>query len=119
MLFRIASAAVIVGLLSSFAGVGSAEPSIQTITIKAKRFSFSPSEITLKKGEPVKLSLTSDDVPHSLVIKELNVNANIAKGHSTEVTVTPGQTGDFKGVCGRFCGMGHGSMRLIVHVTDK
>lgn len=119
MLFRTAIITISAALLCCSSASTIAEAPIKTINIEAKRFSFSPAEITLKKGETVKLSLISEDVPHSLVIKGLNVNAAIVKAHPTEVTVTPEQAGDFKGVCGRFCGMGHGSMRLVVHVTDK
>ena len=119
MLFRAGIVAISAAILSFSTASTIAEQPVKTINIEAKRFSFSPAEITLKKGETVKLSLVSDDVAHSLVIKELHVNAPIVKGHPTEVLVTPEQVGDFKGACGRFCGSGHGSMHLVVHVTDK
>lgn len=95
-----------------------AQAAVGVIEIHAKRFSFTPSEITIKKGETVKLVLTSDDVTHSLVIPDLHVNAKITKGHSTEVTITPNTTGDFHGKCGHFCGSGHGSMTFMVHVKQ-
>ena len=92
--------------------------SANTIEIHAHRFNFSPAEITLKKGETVTLKLYSDDVPHSLVIRDLGVNQEVSKGHPGEVTVTPEKTGDFHGKCGRFCGSGHGSMSFTVHVQE-
>ena len=93
-------------------------PTAQTITIHAKKFEFIPAEITLKKGETVKLELTSDDVHHSLLVKGLGINGDMKKGKITEVTITPEETGDFKGECGVFCGMGHKKMRFIVHVVN-
>src|SRR5258706_368672 len=51
-----------------------AQDEIRTIEIHASRFAFTPSEITLKKGETVKLRLLSDDVTHALFIPDLNVN---------------------------------------------
>lgn len=96
-----------------------AQDATRTIEVHAKRYAFSPAEITIKKGEPVKLALTSDDVTHSLVIPELNVRELIKKGQTTEVTITPPKEGDFKGKCGHFCGSGHGSMVFTVHVTDN
>jgi len=90
----------------------------QTIEIHAHRYEFSPSQITLKKGETVTLKLFSDDVPHSLVVKELGINKEVSKSHPEEVTVTPDKVGDFRGKCGRFCGSGHGSMALTVHVQE-
>jgi len=88
----------------------------QTIEVHAKRFSFEPAEITVKKGETVKLHLVSDDVPHSLLIKDLGVNQQVSKGHPADVTFTADKVGDFQGKCGRFCGSGHGSMIFTVHV---
>lgn len=99
--------------------VAHAQEATRTIEIHAKRFSFQPSEITIKKGEPVKLLLTSDDVSHSLLIEGLHVNGTMTKGHVTEVLLTPDTAGDFHGKCGRFCGSGHGSMTFTVHVTDN
>jgi cytochrome c oxidase subunit 2 len=88
-----------------------------TIEIHAHRYAFTPPEITLKKGEAVKLDLFSDDVTHSLVIKDLGINQTITKGKTAEVTLTPQKTGDFHGQCGHFCGSGHGKMTFVVHVT--
>ena len=96
-----------------------AQNAARTIEIHAKRFSFSPAEITLKKSETVKLVVTSEDVTHSLVIPDLHVNAEVAKDHPTEVTITPDKVGDFQGKCGHFCGKGHASMKFLAHVTNK
>jgi cytochrome c oxidase subunit 2 len=105
-------------LLLSTIRVTAADDSPQTIEIHAKKFEFVPAEITLKKGVPVKLKLISDDVAHSLVIKGLNVNQMMKAGDVSEITVTPAETGDFNGVCGVFCGVGHGKMKLVVHVVN-
>jgi cytochrome c oxidase subunit II len=102
-----------------FAMSAFAQSSPRRIEIHARRFSFTPAEITLEKGEPVTLALTSDDVPHSLVVEGLHINSKITKGHVTEVNLTPETVGDFKGKCGRFCGSGHGSMVFMIHVVDK
>jgi cytochrome c oxidase subunit 2 len=88
------------------------------VEVHAKRFSFSPNELTLKKGEPVLLVLTSDDVSHGLRFRELNVNLKAPKGGSTEAQFTPNMTGDFVGHCSVFCGSGHGSMALTLHVVE-
>jgi cytochrome c oxidase subunit 2 len=91
----------------------------RVIEIHAKRFAFEPAEITVKKGETVKLSLVSDDVAHSLLISEVGINAAMTKGHPTTVEITPDKVGDFPGRCGKFCGSGHGSMRFVLHVTGQ
>jgi len=90
----------------------------QRIAVTAKRFTFTPGELTLKKGEPVVLVLTSEDVSHGLSFKELGVNIKVAKGQTTEFAFTPDKTGDFVGHCSVFCGTGHGSMKLTLHVVE-
>jgi cytochrome c oxidase subunit 2 len=95
-----------------------AQQATQTIEIHAHRFSFEPSEITLKRGETVQLRLTSEDVTHALVVPDLGINQEIRKGKPVEVTVKPNAVGDFQGQCGHFCGSGHGSMRFVVHVKE-
>ena len=91
--------------------------STRTIEIHAHRYAFEPSEITVKKGETVQLHLISDDVPHSLLIPDLGINEPTTKSHPGDATLTPKNTGDFHGRCGRFCGSGHGRMLFTVHVV--
>lgn len=88
------------------------------IEITAMRFNFMPGELTLKKGEPVILVLKSEDVTHGFRIKELGIDMKAAKGQTSEFSFTPDQAGDFVGHCSTFCGSGHGSMKLPIHVTE-
>jgi cytochrome c oxidase subunit II len=88
------------------------------IEITAKRFAFDPGEITLKKGEPVVLVLKSADVAHGLRFRDLNVDVKVRAGGTAEVAFTPQKTGDFVGHCSVFCGSGHGSMAIKLHVVD-
>jgi cytochrome c oxidase subunit II len=92
-----------------------AEP--QRIEITAKKFSFTPGEITLKKGQPVVLVLKSMDVGHGLRIRDLGVDMKVKAGQTAEVTITPDKAGDFTGHCSVFCGSGHGSMAIKLHVV--
>jgi cytochrome c oxidase subunit 2 len=95
-----------------------AEVSTRHVEIVAKRFAFVPAEVTLKKGEPVDLVLKSADVPHGLRFRDLNVEVNVGKGATREVHFVPNKTGTFTGHCSVFCGAGHGSMTLTLHVVD-
>ena len=88
------------------------------IDVSVKKFGYAPAEITLKKGEPVVLVLTTEDVTHGLKFKELNLNTRIEKGKPSELAFTPDHAGDFVGHCSVFCGSGHGSMTLTLHVTE-
>jgi cytochrome c oxidase subunit 2 len=96
-----------------------AEPNnAHRIEITAKRFEFAPSEITVKKGEPVVLVIKSADVAHGLRFRELNLNVTVSKGGTGQLSFTPDKTGDFVGHCSVFCGSGHGSMTLTMHVVN-
>jgi cytochrome c oxidase subunit 2 len=90
----------------------------RNISITAQRFSFSPNEITIRKGEEVTLVIQSKDVGHGLLIEDLGVRTEVKKGQTAEVKFTPDTVGTFEGKCAHFCGVGHGSMTLTVHVTE-
>lgn len=87
------------------------------VEITAQRYRFNPNVVTLKKGQPVILILKSLDVPHGLRIRELGVEVKVTKGGTAEVHFTPQKAGDPVGHCFVFCGVGHGTMTLIVHVV--
>jgi cytochrome c oxidase subunit 2 len=89
----------------------------KTVEITAKRFEFTPNEVTLKVNEPVVLVFKSEDATHGMHFDDLNINAVIAKGTGAEVKCTPDKVGDFVGHCAVFCGTGHGGMMLTIHVV--
>ena len=94
-----------------------AEPP-QVIEIKAKKYEFSPSEITLKKGTPVVLRLSTEDRSHGFFVKPLNIDADIKPGQVTEVAITPDATGDYVVICDHYCGLGHGNMKMTLTVVQ-
>jgi len=108
------------GLLLSLASLPSAfaQDAPQRIEITAKRFSYDPGEITLKKGQPVVLVLKSADVAHGFRLSELKIDAQIPAGGTKEIHVTPQRTGEFVAHCSVFCGPGHASMAMKVHVVN-
>jgi cytochrome c oxidase subunit 2 len=95
-----------------------AEEAPRRVEIVAKRWDYTPGEVTLKKGVPVVIVLASKDTDHGLKFKELNLNIKAKKGQTSEVTFTPSVAGAFTGQCSVFCGSGHGSMRLVMNVTE-
>jgi cytochrome c oxidase subunit 2 len=95
-----------------------AEEAPKSIQVVARRFAFEPAEITIKKGQPVVLVLKSEDVAHGLRFRDLNLDVKVDKGSSAELRFTPDKTGDFVGHCSVFCGSGHGTMTLTLHVVD-
>jgi cytochrome c oxidase subunit 2 len=94
------------------------QASPRRIEVSAKRFEYLPGEVTLKKGEPVVLVLKSVDVPHGIRFKELGIETKAGKGQTSELAFTPDKAGTFVGHCSVFCGSGHGSMTLTLHVVE-
>ena len=105
-------------LRASETSLGESIAAPHRVVIVAKRFSFDPATVTLKKGEPVDLVLQNSDVQHGLRFRELGVEVKAPKGGSGEVQFTPDKTGDFVGQCSVFCGEGHGRMAFTLHVVD-
>jgi cytochrome c oxidase subunit II len=109
-------AIVVVMLMSVGAArkVRAQEPKV--IDITAKRYTFSPSTIKLKKGETVTLRLHSEDVVHGFFSRPLKLDETIEPGKTTEVTITPQVAGTFTTICDHFCGAGHGNMAMTIVV---
>lgn len=88
------------------------------IQIKAKRFSFTPNEITVQKGQPVRLLITALDVSHGFAIDAFKIKKKIdvEAEEPTVVEFTPDKEGVYDFYCVVFCGSGHEGMRgkLIV-----
>ncbi len=74
---------------------------IRTINIEAGSFYYNPKEIRAKKGETLKIVMTSKDMMHDFVIDDLNVKLPITKaGDTNEVTFTVDKAGTFEYYCG-------------------
>ncbi len=110
--------AAIMAITQLFVFATSAQRTPRRIEVAARRFEYTPSEITLKKGEPVVLVLKSVDVDHGLRLKELGVDAKVNKGQTSDIPFTPTMAGTFVGHCSVFCGSGHGKMTLTLHIVE-
>lgn len=90
----------------------------QVVKITAKKFEYSPREITLKKGVPVTVELTSLDRTHGFNCPGLNVRSDIPPGQTTRVRFVPDKAGRFDFHCDLFCGSGHEQMTGTFIVTE-
>ncbi len=116
--FRVAAAglALVASLLAVASPPVRAQDEPRVIVITAKRFEFSPNQITLAKGETVKLQIKSEDVTHGLFVRPLGIDTEIVPGRVTELTVTPETAGTYRAICDHFCGAGHGGMKMTIVV---
>lgn len=90
----------------------------RVIKIVAQRFSYTPSDIVVKKGQPVVLELTSLDFVHGFKIPDLDLRADIPPGKVTRVRITPRTVGVYDFLCDNFCGAGHEEMSGRIIVQD-
>lgn len=90
----------------------------RVIAIQAKKFVYTPNEITLKKDEPVVLAFTAIDFIHGFFIPDMSIRADLMPGQVTEVRLTPGKTGEYAFLCDNFCGSGHEEMNGKIIVTE-
>jgi cytochrome c oxidase subunit 2 len=95
-----------------------ADSTVQTITVHAVRYEFDPAEITVERGQTVRLVFIADDVAHGVAINELGVDVDLPKHKAQTVTITPTAVGDFEGECSKYCGSGHSGMTFVVHVRQ-
>ncbi len=107
-------AAVIAGKAESVAG--------QTIELHgtmSETGGWTPSDITARAGEPIRLRLTSDDVIHGFAVGQSSLPAlDVKPGEVTETTLTFDEPGKYTFYCTRWCGPNHWRMRGTIEVTS-
>jgi len=69
-------------------------------------------------GKPVKLTLTSADVIHSLFIPAFRIKEDAVPGMKTHLWFNAGEIGSYDIYCTEYCGAGHSHMRSKVVVMS-
>lgn len=115
----IASLVGLAGLAALAMGGASvlAQAKPRVIKVSARRFTYSPSVIELKRGEPVVLELTTEDVFMGFNLPDFNVRSDIVPGKTSTLALTPDKSGTFIFLCDVFCGDGHETMSGKMVVT--
>jgi cytochrome c oxidase subunit 2 len=83
----------------------------RVVEITAKRFGFTPNQISLKKGETVTLRLHSEDVTHGFFMRKLKIDSAVEAGQTTDVTITPETAGSFYDHLRSFLGANEGNIK--------
>ena len=117
----ICAAALAAGLALGSVGGGllaAAPPAGTVVTITAHRFAYEPNLITVKKGQPVTIEISSSDRLHGFVLSAFGIRLDASPDGKNRVTFTPQQTGTFLFHCDVFCGDGHEDMEGHLVVVD-
>jgi cytochrome c oxidase subunit 2 len=94
-----------------------AQPQEQVIKVVARRFTYSPNRLMLRKGVPVTLELTTADVLMGFNAPDFQVRADIVPGQVSRVRLVPDKVGTFTFLCDIFCGSGHETMSGTIVVA--
>ena len=114
----VAMAVLLFGFIATYVAAQSAHANEKVIKITAKRFDYTPGKLTLKKGEPVVLELSTSDVLMGFNLPDFNVRADIVPDKVVQVRFVPDKTGTFTFVCDIFCGTKHEEMNGTITVVD-
>ncbi|MEZ5234186.1 MAG: cytochrome c oxidase subunit II [Acidimicrobiales bacterium] len=71
-------------------------------------------EIHIPVGTPVELTLTTEDVIHSVWVPQLSGKVDMIPGEVTELRFEADTAGTYLGQCAELCGLQHARMRLHV-----
>lgn len=86
------------------------------ISVEARQWEFTPSEIVVSEGQTVRLRLQSFDVTHGFFLSAFGVNEVLAPGEERVVEFVADKVGEFAFSCSVPCGEGHSSMEGVLIV---
>jgi cytochrome c oxidase subunit 2 len=87
-------------------------------TDKGAQF-FTANEMHIPVGQPVVLTLTSNNVIHSFWVPALAGKKDVVPGHPNTLTIEADRPGIYTGQCAEYCGLSHANMRLRVVAESK
>jgi len=101
------------------------DPLVVTVTARQFQWEFyyvdaavSSDTLVLPVGRPVELQFTSADVIHSFWVPAFGEKIDAVPDMVTSLTVTPQNTGIYRGVCAVLCGAGHEAMQADVLIQE-
>ena len=75
--------------------------------------------LTLPVGEPVTVTLKSEDVIHAFYVPKFLFKRDAVPGRDNTFSFTVEEPGTYRGQCAELCGAYHGSMVFEVHALPK
>jgi cytochrome c oxidase subunit 2 len=104
---------------SGVAALHAQEAAGRIIEIEARRFVFTPAEITARQGEVVTLALKAVDFMHGFFIPELSVRTDLMPGRVVTLRLQLDRPGRYAFLCDNFCGDGHEQMNGLLVVQAQ
>ncbi|HVR45002.1 MAG TPA: cupredoxin domain-containing protein [Thermoanaerobaculia bacterium] len=94
--------AAVLAALMTMPGVALAAEA-QTVTVEVSAMSYSPNEVVVEKGVPVRMEFVRDEKPTcggKVVFPDLEIERELPAGETTVVEFTPEKSGELTFTCG-------------------
>lgn len=75
-------------------------------------------ELHIPTGQPVRLTLRSDDIIHSFWVPRLAGKQDMVPGRTNHLNIEADEPGTYQGTCMEYCGLSHANMRFKVIAHD-
>lgn len=105
-------------LASAAASASPAQAGARAIEIQAANWAFTPSDITVKKGEKVTLKLVGVSGNHGLGSRDLGLDVKVNEGQTVTVDLPTDRAGTFSFRCNVLCGEGHQDMTGTITISE-
>ena len=88
----------------------------QTIQLVARKFVFTPEQVTVKAGQRLQLVLRTLDFAHGFSLPDLKLRADLVPGQEVTLALQFDKPGEYVFLCDNYCGDGHEDMfgRFVV-----
>ena len=94
-------------------------PQIKEFKMTAQNWEFSPSKITVKKGDTVLIHITSQDITHGFSLPAYGISKKLEPGKTVDIEFVANRAGTFPWACNVPCGSGHAGMQGTLLVLEK
>ncbi|HXG40641.1 MAG TPA: cytochrome c oxidase subunit II, partial [Candidatus Limnocylindrales bacterium] len=76
-------------------------------------------EVVVPVGEPVRVTLTGNDVVHAFFVPEFLFKRDATPGRETRFEFTVDEPGTYRGQCAEFCGIYHARMPFTIRAVTR
>lgn len=90
----------------------------QTIDIDATNWAFTPSIVSVRRGDQVTLRITSLEGTHGFAAPDLGIDVAVPEGETVEITLPTDNAGTFEFRCSIPCGEGHNDMKGTITIAE-
>lgn len=84
---------------SHAAAAATQDPAEKDFAISARKYKFSPARIEVRQDDLVRITLTSQDIPHSFTIDKYRISKRVGSGQSVVFEFRADQSGRFPIYC--------------------